>query len=281
MFKLRLTHPETKETADFDLISESREMYAKMQEFGIEQSLYSLKLKDMREDGAPIRVHADSDTGNALLELMDDQESLHDVRTIDSDISGIRDELKEEVEQNLVYEQYQSIDHLYRDIKHMLKDLAINKVAFYCPLTGNLNDHDGDYSETFGYTINCNAYQIEEALEAYQTRDICMAQYVGNHSGLKDKLAFVEWNVEEVRGTLYGRIDCHITEELTPEEIESLRDAVCGQNSDGFGEGFEQREIEIDEGDLYVSFWNCHDSYFLETEDEFYDRIEQSSGMSM
>ena len=28
------------------------------------------------------------------------------------------------------------------------------------------------------------------------------------------KLAFVEWNVEEVCGTLYGRIDCYITAEL-------------------------------------------------------------------
>lgn len=281
MLKLTLTNPKSQEQATFDLISESREMYAKMQEFGIEQALYSLKLQDMRDENAPIRVHSDSDTGNALLNLMDDQESLYDVRTIDSDISGIRDELKEEVEQNLVYEQYHGINHLYRDIKSMLKDLAINKVVFYCPLTGNLNDNEGDYSETFGYTINCNAYKIEEALESYQTRDICLAEYVGNHSGLKDKLSFVEWNVEEVRGTLYGRIDCHITQELTSEEIESLRDAVCGQNSDGFGEGFEQQEIEIDEGDLYVSFWNCGDKYFLETEDEFYDRIEQNSGMSM
>ena len=224
---------------------------------------------------------SDSDIGNALIDLLDDKESLYDVRQIDSDISGIPDELKEEIEQNIVYEQYHSIDHLYREIKRMEKDLAINKVSFYCPLTAQLNDHEGEYSETFGYTINCNAYQIEEALEGYQTRDICLAEYVGNHSGLKDKLAFVEWNVEEVRGTLYGRIDCYITEELTPEETESLRDAVCGQNSDGFGEGFEQREIEIDEGDLYVSFWNSHDSYFLDTEDEFYDRIEQNSGMTM
>lgn len=161
------------------------------------------------------------------------------------------------------------------------KDLAINKIMFYCPLTANLNDHDGDYFETFGYTINCNIYKIEEALEGYQAHDICMAEYIGNHSGIKDKLSFVEWNVEEVRGTLYGRIDCHITEELTPEEIESLRDAICGQNSDGFGEGFEQHEIEIDEGDLYVSFWNSGGNYFLETEDEFYDRIEQNSGISM
>lgn len=281
MLKLRLTHPETKETADFDLISESNAMYEKFQEYGIVVPLFAIHMKDMRAEDAPIRVVSDSDIGNALINLLDDKESLYDVRQIDSDISGIPDELKEEIEQNLVYEQYHSVDHLYREIKRMEKDLAINKISFYCPLTGNLNDHDGDYSETFGYTINCNAYQIEEALESYQTRDICLAEYVGNHSGLKDKLAFVEWNVEEVRGTLYGRIDCYITEELTPEETESLRDAIEGQNSDGFGEGFEQKEIRIDEGDLYVSFWNSGDSYFLETEDEFYERIEQSSGMMM
>jgi len=281
MLKLRLTHPETKETADFDLISDSNAMYEKFQEYGIVAPLFALYMKDMRAEDAQIRLVSDSDIGNALINLLDDKESLYDVRQIDGDISGIPDALKEEIEQNLVYEQYHSIDHLYREIKRMEKDLAINKVSFYCPLTAQLNDHDGDYSETFGYTINCNAYQIEEALEGYQTRDICLAEYVGNHSGLKDKLTFVEWNVEEVRGTLYGRIDCYITEELTPEETESLRDAICGQNSDGFGEGFEQREIRIDEGDLYVSFWNSGDSYFLETEDEFYDRIEQSSGMTM
>ena len=281
MFKLRLTHPVTKETADFDLISESNAMYDKFQDWGINAPLFNLHVSDMRADDAPIRLISDSDVGNALINLLDDRDSLYDVRQVDSDISGIRDELKEEVEQNLVYEQYQSIDHLYREIKGMLKDLAINKVSFYCPLTGNLNDHDGDYSETFGYTINCNAYRIEEALETYQTRDICMAQYMSKHAYIEDKLVFAEWNVEEVRGTLYGRIDCYISEDLTHDETERLREAVCGQNSDGFGEGFEQHEIEIDEGDLYVSFWNCHDSYFLETEDEFYDRIEQNSGMSM
>ncbi|MBR1989200.1 MAG: serine dehydratase subunit alpha family protein, partial [Firmicutes bacterium] len=36
---------------------------------------------------------------------------------------------------------------------------------------------------------------------------------------------------------------CYLTEELTPEETERLRDAITGQNSDGLGEGFEQREI--------------------------------------
>ena len=281
MLKLRLTHPETKETADFDLISDSNAMYEKFQEYGIVAPLFALHMKDMRAEDAPIRVVSDSDIGNALINLLDDKESLYDVRQIDSDVSGIRDELKEEIEQNLVYEQFHDIDHLYRDIKRMTKDLAANKVIFYCPLTAQLNDHEGDYYETHGYTINCNAYKIEEALEGYQSRDVCMAEYVGDHANIKDKLVFAEWGVEKIRGTLYGRIDCYITEDLTPEETERLREALEGQNSDGFGEGFEQHEIRIDEGDLYVSFWNSGDSYFLDTEDEFYERIEQSSGMAM
>ena len=281
MLKLRLTHPETKETADFDLISESNAMYEKFQEYGIVAPLFAIHMKDMRAEDAPISVVSDSDIGNALINLLDDKESLYDVRQIDSDVSGIRDELKEEIEQNLVYEQFHDIDHLYRDIKRMTKDLAANKVIFYCPLTAQLNDHEGDYYETHGYTINCNAYKIEEALEGYQARDVCMAEYVGDHANIKDKLVFAEWGVEEIRGTLYGRIDCYITEDLTPEETERLREALEGQNSDGFGEGFEQHEIRIDEGDLYVSFWNSGDSYFLDTEDEFYERIEQGSGMTM
>ena len=281
MLKLRLTHPETKETADFDLISESNAMYEKFQEYGIVAPLYAIHMKDMRAEDAPISVVSDSDIGNALINLLDDKESLYDIRQIDSDVSGIRDELKEEIEQNLVYEQFHDIDHLYRDIKRMTKDLAANKVIFYCPLTAQLNDHEGDYYETHGYTINCNAYKIEEALEGYQARDVCMAEYVGDRANIKDKLVFAEWGVEEIRGTLYGRIDCYITEDLTPEETERLREALEGQNSDGFGEGFEQHEIRIDEGDLYVSFWNSSDSYFLDTEDEFYERIEQGSGMTM
>ena len=32
-------------------------------------------------------------------------------------------------------------------------------------------------------------------------------------------------------------------------------------------EGFEQREIKISEGELYVSFWNSGDEFFLVTEE--------------
>ena len=38
---------------------------------------------------------------------------------------------------------------------------------------------------------------------------------------------------------------------------------ISGQNSDGFGEGLEQREFEIDDGEGYLSFWNSGDNYFM------------------
>ena len=34
-----------------------------------------------------------------------------------------------------------------------------------------------------------------------------------------------------------------------------------------WGEGFEQRGIKIPEGELYVSFWNSGDEFFLTTEE--------------
>lgn len=39
-------------------------------------------------------------------------------------------------------------------------------------------------------------------------------------------------------------------------------------HNDGWGEGFEQREISTDIGDIYVSFWNSSNSWFIKTADE-------------
>ena len=87
------------------------------------------------------------------------------------------------------------------------------------------------------------------------------------------------WTVEEIDGRLLGRIDCHLKELLTPDEMADLREEILGQCSDGLGEGFEQRPIKTDEGDLYVSYWNSGDDYFLCTEDELDEHLEPHQGM--
>lgn len=56
---------------------------------------------------------------------------------------------------------------------------------------------------------------------------------------------------------------------------------ILGQNSDGLGEGFEQQDIEIDDGILNVHFWNSSDEYYVENEDDFYNRMDNGMGGMM
>ena len=278
MLKLTIKNPTTQANETYDVVTEFNQFYNKATEYGLLNSIFSLKVKDMRAEDAPVRLHADSDVGNGLLRILPDNDSLYDVRVTDESVSGVREELHDDLEANLVYEQYSDTEEMYDDIKEMLKALASSKFSFFCPLSGNISDHDGDYYETSNDVLTENADAIEEAIAREQATEINMADYVSDHADIKGKLVFAEWGVEERRGMLYGKIDCYLTEELTPEETERLRDAITGQNSDGLGEGFEQREIPIDEGDLYVSYWQSGNEYFLYTEDEMND-LAQANGI--
>lgn len=278
MLKLSIKNPNTQATETYDVATEFNQFYNKATEYGLLNSIFSLKVKDMKAEDAPVRLHADSDVGNGLLRILPDNDSLYDVRVTDESVSSVREELHDDLEANLVYEQYNDTEEMYEDIKEMLKALASSKLSFFCPLSGNISDHDGDYYETSNDVLTDNADAIEEAIAREQATEINMADYVSDHADIKGKLVFAEWGVEERQGMLYGKIDCYLAEELTPEETERLRDAITGQNSDGLGEGFEQREIPIDEGDLYVSYWQSGNEYFLYTEDEM-NALAQANGL--
>ena len=78
--------------------------------------------------------------------------------------------------------------------------------------------------------------------------------------------------VQNIRGELFGVLECSICQPLTQNEIYELKNFWDGQMSDGWGEGFEQRPIYTREGELYVSF--CADKRYwgIMTEEEL-DRV--------
>ena len=279
MLKLSIKKPTTQETETYDVATEFNQFFNQAKEYGLINSIFSLRVNDMRDENAPIRLHADSDVGNGLLSILDGDDSLHDVRVIDEEISDVSEEHREYLESNLVNEQYSDVDELFNDIKATTKFFAPVKMSFFCPLAGSINDHEGDYYEADGAILTENIDKIEDAIRSEQARELKMGEYISDHADIKGKVLFAEWGVEEHYGALYGKIDCYLSEELSPEETERLKDAITGQNSDGLGEGFEQREIHIDEGDLYVSYWQSGDEYFLHTEDEFDEYLSQMGGM--
>ena len=82
---------------------------------------------------------------------------------------------------------------------------------------------------------------------------------------------------------LYGTVSVYLTEPMTEEEESALREWISGQNSDGLGEGFEQQAIELDEYELYVSFWDSGKGYYIKNEAEMEDYLgisgQQMGGM--
>lgn len=66
---------------------------------------------------------------------------------------------------------------------------------------------------------------------------------------------------------------------LSSSELAELTEWLSGQFSDGWGEGLEQREIKVDDGELCVSFWDSSDRFFIKPKDKL--KGSQSSGFGM
>lgn len=156
---------------------------------------------------------------------------------------------------------------------------------FYFPLTlHTYEDNDwgidwNDPTEGDGRAALRYRDDIEDALDRYNAGDD-MGQYFYGSETVKAKIISAEWCFEAVRGCLYGRVDVTLAEYptaeyLTAEETEAVKDWICGQNSDGLGEGFEQQNIWLRGGGcIQVSFWNPCDDYRIMTEDEFWEEVK-------
>lgn len=84
-------------------------------------------------------------------------------------------------------------------------------------------------------------------------------------------------SVESRNGDLYGVVTLKSYGELDKAELIGITDEMTGQLSDGWGEGFEQRDIKLGSDRVYISFWNSDDYYLNPEADVFPEqKIQQS-----
>lgn len=81
--------------------------------------------------------------------------------------------------------------------------------------------------------------------------------------GVKAKVLSAIPSVELRDGELMGCTTVRLKEPLDKAEMSALQEYLLGQFSDGWGEGFEQWEVQTADGALYVHFWN-EDSFSFE-----------------
>ena len=142
------------------------------------------------------------------------------------------------------------------------------------PLTADFYPRDewGDLSEDGevwdGQTLLDYESQILRALvknRMPEEKERGLMHWYGKQDSLDAKVHAAVFTVEERAGRLWGVAECQVIGELSPRELSGLKDYLSGQASDGWGEGFEQHEIEVDGGELYVHLWQWKD-WSIQTE---------------
>lgn len=257
------------------------DLYEKLLSVGIMRSPKQIPLTDSEDEDIGVKLFSDNDFGNHLLLTLSEDNSLADANLLTYIVQNASEDIKETLEQDILYDQYASMNEVVAAVRQMTQDAGPVKAVFFCPLVGNIDEGDGDMFTVGDSYLADSVDEIADALNRYTANDENdMAIYYNKNDGVSEKLTSAVWSVELHGGRLFGRIDCSLKEALTVEETEALRDWLTGQCSDGLGEGFEQQPIDTMDGELFVSFWNSGDDYAMMTEDEFEDHL-QNTEMTM
>lgn len=155
-------------------------------------------------------------------------------------------------------------------------------LCLYSPLTAEFYEVD-EYGDTPVDGVEISGGELvewqEQIREAIKT-NACpgeeargLMHYFDDDRAVAGKVLDARPTVEEYNGELYGVLECRIREPLSPEELDKLISYWNGQQSDGWGEGFEQREIPVEDGYLNVHFWD-YGSPSIMTEEELKGSVQ-------
>lgn len=211
-----------------------------------------------------------------MIHLFPEEYTLDDANDMAHIVTQASDLIKEELEQNIIHDQYHTAKELRADIHQMTYDAGTVSKTYYFPLTGKIwDDEYGEELPAGKRFLLGQEDEIRDSFSRYTRRDIDNMSAYYNDAGA-DKLLLADWGFEVLDDELYGKVDVRLTEPMTEEEENELREWIHGQNSDGLGEGYEQQEIPTDRGNLYVSFWDSGAGYFIKDSEEMDEYLGHS-----
>ncbi|MCM1062702.1 MAG: DUF6329 domain-containing protein [Eubacterium sp.] len=161
----------------------------------------------------------------------------------------------------------------------------LTETKLYCPLKFEMSSSDGSepyevYSEDYvNYDEDINDIIDNDVKIDEESAERGLAAYFHDEH-LDKKVHSIFPSVEVRNGDLYGVFTVKSYGELDKAELIDVSEFASSQAADGWGEGFEQRDIWLGEDNVYISFWSSDSNYFMKPESEIFpeQNLEQTMG---
>ena len=252
-------------------------------------SAYDIKYNEESDQGLSFTLDCRGVVENAIAKAIPTGFRFHTFNDTIALMHNLPYQSRREFENTVKVEGLASYEQLNRMLTEAYPQSVTTK--YYCPLIIQVHSRDcyGDidedgYEEDAEFAARHEDLIRQKLLEYNASDEVNMAEYFHGNNGVSEKLRSADWDFERRNGELYGCITVQTADPLTKDEEQDLKEWISGQNSDGLGEGFEQKEIYFEGGHrgafMYVSFWCPDDEYFIDNQDEFEDRL-MNQGMTM
>ena len=175
-------------------------LYERLTSVGINVSPKRINISDNDEDEICVKLYSESDFGNHLIRVLNEENTLADANLLAMIVQDAREEIQDDLEQNILYDQYSTMDEIINAVRSMTDNIGPVKAVFFCPLTANVYDGECEV-EVDNSFLRDYAWAIEDAIkEDAKSDENNMAYYFNDDEGIKNKLASMSWGVANYRG---------------------------------------------------------------------------------
>lgn len=158
-----------------------------------------------------------------------------------------------------------------------IEEKQMIQIDLLTPLTGEFYPDkcawdDEEYDPEYGEPLEgADLVRYEDAITEMVEREnqfegtdapCNLMDYFNGSPSIQEKVSSAVVSVKLEEEVLYGCTTLKLYDFLESNELNELCEYITGQYSDGWGEGFEQRDIKVDGGTLNIHFWQSGSSEF-------------------